>query len=268
MKNLGRRTKSKDSLNFALETAKAAAQEAGKYLVGKLGSAHALYKKSLHDDLLDVDLAAEAIILKKLGKNFPGAGILSEEAGETRQDTGCQWIIDPLDGSANFQHGNPAFGISIGFRVNNVTTLGIIYLPMYDEMFTAVLGHSASLNDHPINVSNTSSLDEAIIMMGDFMRDGNFSVDDRHIATIAQLAQAVKRVRMIGTAAADFAYVASGRADALVMFRAPPWDFEVGHLLVTEAGGEVSVMKDKQGKVLAIYSNGAIHQQLVELLSV
>ena len=255
-------------VKFALETATAAAQEAGRYLVEKQGSVHVLHEKSLHDDLLDADLGAEAILLKTLRERFPVASVLSEEAGAINEESGYQWIIDPLDGSDNFQHQDPSFGISISLCINNISTLGVIYLPIREEMFTAVLGQGAALNNRPIHVSSVSTLKDARIHMGDFAKDGNPSENDRRVASMVRLGYAVRRMRMIGTAATDFAYVACGRGDGLVMFSAESWHHEVGHLLIREAGGEVSILKDKSGKVLAIYSNKAIHQQLIELLSV
>lgn len=259
-------TMSYNNVKFALETAMAAARETGRYLIEKQGSAHILYEKSLHDDLLDADLGAESILLNILREHFPAASILSEEAGAINGESGYQWIVDPLDGSDNFQHQDPSFGISICLRINNISTLGVIYLPIRDEMFTSVLGQGTALNNRPIHVSSVSTLKDARIQVGDFAKTGDYSKNERRGEIITRLGHTVRRVRMIGTAMTDLAYVACGRADALVMFSADPWHHEISRLLVTEAGGEVSILKDNSGKVLAIYSNGAIHQQLVELL--
>src|SRR5579883_2865271 len=95
-----------------LKIAESAAQDAGNYLVGKRGLAHIKSQKSSRDDLLDVDLEAESIILTKLRQETPTIGILAEETGsEGSQEH--YWIIDPLDGSANFQHGNPTFAVTV-----------------------------------------------------------------------------------------------------------------------------------------------------------
>src|SRR5437764_13434418 len=115
------------TLKRALEIAKTAAHEAADYLVGKQGQVQVVAKKAKHDDLLDVDLKAEEIIIKTLRENFPDYGILSEEAGSENKNTPYQWIIDPLDGSYNFQHGNPTFAISISLVIHNVTTIGVVY---------------------------------------------------------------------------------------------------------------------------------------------
>jgi myo-inositol-1(or 4)-monophosphatase len=257
-----------DTLLQALETAKKAAHDAGQFLQEKLGKVEVLNKKALRDDLLDVDLQAEEIIISRLREDFPEYGILSEEVGSENKDFPNRWIIDPLDGSCNFQHGNPTFAISISLILENRTTLGVVYLPLQDEMFSAIRGHGAFLNGEPIYVSITHSLNDSIIHVGDFAKDGNVHDNNKRLKDLAHLANNVGRVRMIGTAATDLAFVACGRAEALVIHNALPWDIEVGLLLVEEAGGKVyRSKKDKSGRCLLICSNEHIHKQLLEVIS-
>lgn len=255
-----------NKLSHALETAQSAAYEAGSYLLEKQRNIQVLSKKAVHDDLLDADLAAEAILIRKLREHFPSASILSEEAGEIRNQPEYQWIIDPLDGSMNFQHGSPFFGISLSLRLNNVTSLGVIYLPKADEMFTCMQSQGVFLQGSQVATSTIRLVGQAIIHVGDFATNGDVQENQRRLRYMARLGTTVGRIRMIGTAATDLAYVSCGRADALVTFSTPPWDYEVGKLLVTEAGGKVSVLQDRQGKPLVIYSNAAIHEQLVDVL--
>jgi myo-inositol-1(or 4)-monophosphatase len=256
-----------DILSLALRVAKKAALKAGKFLKKKQGKAHILRKKSLRDDLLDVDLEAEHIIVDLLREAFPTYDILSEETEVINYGSNYQWIIDPLDGSSNFQHGIPTFGVSICLLANKVAIVSVIYFPCVDEMFTAALGSGAHLNDQQIHVSSTARLDDAIVHIGDFTKDGNISENLEILSDIARLANSVARVRMIGTAAADLAYIACGRADALVVHNALPWDIEVGRLLVTEAGGAFSRFEDEGGKSLTICSNANIHSSLIEVIN-
>jgi myo-inositol-1(or 4)-monophosphatase len=258
---------SSDNLTLALKVAKGAATLAGDFLQKKQGSVQVVHKKAMRDDLLDVDLEAEKIIINILRTHFPGYDILSEETEVENSGSNYRWIIDPLDGSTNFQHGNPSFGISISLLINDVTTVGVIYLPRLNEMFTAILGQGACLNDHRIHVSPTANLNDAIIHVGDFAKDGNTGDNKKQIHDMAHLADAVGRVRMIGTAAADLAYVACGRADALVVHNALPWDIEVGRLLMIEAGGEFSRFENEPGKSLTICSNSCIHQSLIAVIN-
>ena len=201
-------------------------------------------------------------------ENFPDYGILSEEAGSKNKSASYQWIIDPLDGSYNFQHGNPTFAISISLVINKITRISVVYLPLQQEMFTASLGRGAHLNDKPIRVSDTSNLDDSIIHVGDFAKDGNIHENKNLLKDNAHLANTVGRVRMIGTAATDLAYVACGRAEALVIQNALPWDIEVGCLLVSEAGGKIYRSKEaKSGRCLVVCTNESIHGQLLDVIS-
>src|SRR6266487_1151744 len=162
-----------DTLLTALETAMAASREAGEYLKGKRGKIEVIRKKARRDDLLDADLGAEQIIIKRLQGMFPDHEILSEETEGEYIDTPYRWVVDPLDGSANFQHGSPVFAVSISLLINKKTTVGVVYLPMFDEMFTAIRGQGAYLNGNPIHVSDITDLDAAMIYVGDFAKDGN-----------------------------------------------------------------------------------------------
>lgn len=247
-----------------LEVGTAAAYEAGTYLAQTLGSAHVEYQKALNDDLLDVDLEAERIILSTLRKKTPNIGIFSEEAGQDKIYSNY-WIVDPLDGSANFQHGSPLFGVAIALVMNHITVAGIIYLPTHGEMYTALKDHGAFLNKQRIHVSSTETLQKSIIHIGDFAK-GNDPVAIRQQAEdITELASHVRRVRMIGTAATDLVFVASGRADLLVNHTTSPWDIEAGKLILLEAGGKASTRR-VDNRTLAIYSNGIIHQEAENLL--
>ncbi|HEU5382630.1 MAG TPA: inositol monophosphatase family protein [Ktedonobacteraceae bacterium] len=249
-----------------LEVAKEAAYETGEYLRDKQKHVQALGKKAMRDTLLDADLEAERRIIHKLRSAYPAAGFLSEEAGELSTGAAYQWVIDPLDGSANFEHGSPTFGIAISLAVQSETTLGVIYLPRQDEMFTVVRGHGARLNGQPIHVASTQALNDAVIHLADFAKDGNVEENERRLGYIRQIAQQVRCVRMIGTAATDLAFVACGRADALVMYSRKSWDVEVGTLLVSEAGGRVFLSQDEKGRAVSLYSNEQLCDPLMTLL--
>lgn len=249
-----------------IEIAEAAARKAGDYLLKKLGTAKVAYQKSPLDDLLDADLEAESLILTKLHEESPEMGILSEESGHEGTDT-HYWLVDPLDGSANFQHGSPLFAISIALVSNQTTKGGIIYLPTRDEMFTAIQGQGAFLNGTRISVSSIEALSEAIVHVGDFAKDNDAQMTHKSLEYVSKLATRVRRIRMIGTAATDLAYVACGRADVLINHATHPWDIEAGKLLVVEAGGKASTRRSQRDTTLSIYSNGVIHQITENLLT-
>lgn len=249
----------------ALETAQAVAREAGEYLRGKQGAVKVVAKKALRDELLDADIGAEEIILQALRKNFPEYDILSEETPAEKQISSFRWIVDPLDGSFNFQHGNPTFAVSIGLLVDDIMQVSVVYLPLLREMFTAIRDRGAYLNGKPIHVSDNSNLDKAIVHVGDFAKDGNRQENEAVILSLERLANAVGRIRMIGTAATDLAYVACGRAEALVIHNALPWDIEIGRLLVKEAGGDITFHNGIKGTNLAICGNEHVHRLLLTI---
>lgn len=254
-------------LSYIAKIADFAAKEAGQYLLRKFGHVKVESQKELRDDLLDADLGAERIILDILQKAFPDYGILSEEAGDKRKDMISYWIVDPLDGSANYQHGNPIFASSIALIINNIPCVGVIYLPTRDELFTAIRGSGATLNGKPIRVSNISRIEEAIIHIGEFERD-RYQVNRQQIRELTIVADNAKRMRVLGTSCTDLAWLACGRSDGFIMHGGNAWDVEAGKLIVEEAGGKIARLQYDDNHVLTIYTNGYIHQALALLLGI
>jgi myo-inositol-1(or 4)-monophosphatase len=254
-------------LSQAAKIATLAAREAGKYLVGKLGKARIEYQKAPRDNMLDVDLKAEQIILDILRQHFPDYGILSEEAGGEREDQPYYWIVDPLDGSANFEHGSSIFTISIALVLHQSAMVGVIYLPVSDEIFTAIYGQGATLNGQPISLSQTGKVEEAIIHIGEFERFGS-EVSREQIKELTIVADHASRIRILGTSCMDLAWVACGRADAFIMHGGHPWDVKAGRVILEEAGGKISSHQYHNGSVLTLYTNGLIHQELSDLLGI
>lgn len=257
-----------EDLQYLLKIAQAAAYEAGSHLRSKQNVTQVLYKKAPRDDLLDADLEAESILFNRLRTHFPDFNILSEETALNDKHAPFQWVIDPLDGSANFQHGYPMFAVTIGLLSNDKTLLGVIYLPLYDEMFTAMLGGGAMLNGRTIAVSNTATLEDTVIHMGDFAKSGSSTDNQIRLVTMERLANRVSRIRMIGSAATDLAYIACGRADGLVMYSNRPWDIEAGRLILSEAGGSASALLSQHNQPIFLYSNGHVHQAIEQSLSI
>lgn len=249
----------------AITIAQDAARQAGNYLLDKLGSAKVTKQKALRDDLLDVDVEAEHIVLTKLRTFSTDIGILSEESGHEGTQFNY-WIVDPLDGSANYQHGSPLFAVSIALVHQTATVGGVIYVPRTGEMFTAIRGRGAFLNDIPIRVSRITTLADAIAHIGDVSKASDTQTTNERLNDISQLVTHVQRIRMIGTAATDLAFLACGRADILVNHANSPWDIEAGNLLLAEAGGKVTTRKIRVDETFSIYSNGLIHQEAEKLL--
>ena len=187
--------------------------------------------KGPQDFLTETDLEVEALIRKRLSNAFPEDGILGEEAGGDVQDN--TWIIDPIDGTANFARGIPHFCIVLGFVSQNKTRIGIIYDPCHDELYVAQDGKGATLNGKAINVANTPSFASANLELGWSQRVPN----ERYLTSLHSFLELGANVRRSACGALALAYVAVGRTDGYVEHHMNPWDCLAGLLLVSEAGG-------------------------------
>ena len=252
-------------LNFAIQVAR----EAGNLLVQRLGAAQITNKGDI-DLVTEADIAAEELIIDRIGSHYPLHGILAEESGEAvqaqSQRSAWKWIIDPLDGTTNYAHGYPCFCVSIAVEHDGVLEIGVVYDPMRDEMFAAERGQGASLNERKIRVSNVEQLGRALVCTGfpydvrtrpDFARDfTNFTLN----------AQAVRRD---GSAALDLAFVACGRFEGFWEDGLRPWDTAAGALLVAEAGGRVTNFENEPLDIYTkkvVASNGHVHDEMLRLL--
>jgi myo-inositol-1(or 4)-monophosphatase len=252
-----------------LTTAIHAAREAGAILLHHLGNLREIeVKNEQHLNLVtEADRNAELRIVEILLAAFPDHGVLGEEGGVRNPGATCKWIIDPLDGTTNYTHAFPIFSVSIGLEIEGALEVGVIYDPIRDEMFSTEREGGAFLNGKRIHVSDTSRIEEAMLVTG-FpynIRENPDYCYERFI-TFLKHAQAVRR---LGSAALDCAYVAAGRLDGFWEVSLQPWDKAAGHLLIEEAGGRVS---DFTGAVHDIYqlpflgSNGRIHDDMLRVL--
>jgi myo-inositol-1(or 4)-monophosphatase len=149
-----------------------------------------------------------------------------------------EWIIDPLDGTTNYLHGDPHFAISIGVRKAGTMEHGIIFDPLRDELFTTSRGRGAQLNSRRIRVSGKGALNEALVASGFSVR--NLQVMDGVLRVMRGVLPKVSNLKISGSAALDLAYVACGRLDGYWEQGIHSWDMAAGSLMVREAGGLVA----------------------------
>jgi myo-inositol-1(or 4)-monophosphatase len=256
-------------LTHILQTAVLAALNAGQIQRDRYDKPHQIQHKGAIDLVTEVDIAAEEAILTILQTEQAQAAVLAEESQSQYNESpgGPVWIVDPLDGTTNYAHGFPWFGVSIAYAVDGISRVGVIYCPMQDELFCACRGYGAWLNSKRIAVSQTSSLNQALVATG-------FPYDIReHTADVLAALQSIliraQDVRRAGAAALDLAYVACGRLDGFWEIELKPWDTAAGQLLVTEAGGKISDFVANEyspflPEVLA--TNGLIHEELIAQL--
>jgi myo-inositol-1(or 4)-monophosphatase len=195
-------------------------------------------EKNPNDFVTDVDRAAEEAVIEVLQKAYPTHAFLGEESGTTgnvNDESEFVWIIDPLDGTTNFIHGFPQYAVSIALQQRGVITLGVVYDPVRNELFTAEKGAGAFLNEKRIRVRKLDRISGALLGTG--YKNGSPKALDEYLKMYGIMAERCHGVRRAGSAALDLAYVACGRLDGYYEKSLQPWDIAAGTLLVTEAGG-------------------------------
>lgn len=202
------------------------------------GSVHA---KGDRDIVTDVDLAVEDAVREFLCRETPGIGILGEEHGRTGPGGDAPWwALDPVDGTANLACGMPLCAVSLALVSGGHAALAAVDLPFLDARYTAVAGRGAYVNGERILTSRVREPSDAVVSIGDFAVGPGAEPRNRvRIALLNMLGARVRRIRMLGTAAIDLAWVAEGKLDASIILANMPWDTMAGVLLVREAGGFV-----------------------------
>ncbi|NCO68942.1 MAG: inositol monophosphatase [Acidobacteria bacterium] len=194
--------------------------------------------KGENDWVSIADRASEAAILELLGERTPGFAVLAEESGAFGACDGPRWVIDPLDGTANFVRGFPHFAVSIALVADGRVELGVVVDPMRDEAFVAVHGGGSTCNGRPLRVSGRPQLAGAFVTTGFPFRIHRHI--DTYLAIFRDVFLAVGAIRRPGAAALDLAHTACGIFDGFFEFSLAAWDIAAGALLIREAGGVVT----------------------------
>lgn len=252
-----------------LQSAATAALTAGDIIRSLYGKPHQIRHKDVIDLVTEADLASEKAIIERVTRDFPNIAVMAEESRSDYSGTmtGAAWVIDPLDGTTNFAHGFPHFGVSIGYVIDGVPLAGIIYCPMQDELFCGCRGKGAWLNGRRIKVSTAADLQHSLVATG-FPYDVHRTLT-QVIDTLQRVLPKVQDVRRAGAAALDLAYVACGRLDGFWEMNLKPWDTAAGALLLEEAGGKLSDFKGNPFSIFRpeiVASNTLIHQELISLM--
>lgn len=217
-----------------LELAVLAAQRAGVVLCDAFRAQKIVLYEDPKDIKLQADRDAEEAILDVLGAT--GHAILAEESGAhgDLDGAGLAWIVDPLDGTLNFNRGIPLCAVSIALYQGDDPLLGVIYDFLRGDLFSGVVGEGACLNGQAIRVSNIQSASQAIVASGFPM---HYHYDNEGLQRYIGEVTKFRKLRLYGTAALSLAYVACGRADAYLEDDIMFWDIAGGAALVTAAGG-------------------------------
>lgn len=232
------------------------------------GQVQSVTYKGEFDPVTEVDRLCDQAIQGVIRQTFPEHDLLTEESPFKEKGSSWRWIIDPIDGTTNYARGIPFFSVSIGLEKEGEIILGVVYIPVLNELFVARKGEGAFLNGKRIAVSKTDQLKRSFLATG-FPYDVQERPDD-YLRYFRQFIRQTFAIRRPGSAAIDLCYVAAGRFDGFWEWKLQPWDVAASNLIVTEAGGRVS---DSEGEPFDIYSrgllvasNGWIHDQMLQAI--
>ncbi len=214
------------------------AREAGAILRAGYSRDHQVNYKGVIDPVTEVDHQSEKFLLDEVLGKYPDHHIFAEETGIIEGSDQHTWYIDPLDGTVNYAHHIPIFCVSIAYAFRGELTLGAVYEPMRDEMFSAERDRGASLNGKPLSASDTAELQKSLLVTG-FPYDAWNTLQD-NFANFVRFAKLTQGVRRLGSAALDLCYVAAGRFDGFWELALKPWDVAAGGLICREAGARVT----------------------------
>jgi myo-inositol-1(or 4)-monophosphatase len=258
----------KKELGQAVKFASSVARGAGQILKkGITGNVKVQFKGRINP-VTEFDFKSEKYIVSKLRKKFPDHSIMTEEGGGKDENSDFVWVIDPLDGTVNYSHNLPVYGVSIALCKHDKPILGVVYDPERDELFSAADKLGAFLNGKKIKTTSERQLGRSLLSTG-------FSYKVRtlrpnNLGLFARMVKTAQAVRRGGSAALDLAWLACGRFDGMWEFDLAPWDSAAGIVLIKEAGGKISRIDGKQFSIFdsnIMASNGLIHKQLQTALN-
>jgi len=234
-----------------------------------------------HDIKLELDVRCQKLIERTLRAAFPKIPVLGEEGCTGDMNAEYRWVVDPIDGTVNYAFGIPHAAVSIALQVqssrfkvqsrksvpssiryppsSHQTILGVIYGPFTDELWTAVRGGPTRLNGRIVRVSRCADVGKAVIAMGFSKSKQNL---EKSLPHLIRLSRRALKVRIMGSAALELAYVASGRLDAYIERTINLWDIAAGALMVECSGGEFYTRPAPDGKFRMVASNGRLRKKL------
>ena len=246
-------------LNSALTVAIKAARAAGKVMHANWHKPKHVNSAEAHDIKLELDVQCQALIEKILRGAFPEIPVLGEEGISGDMNAAYRWVVDPIDGTVNYFYGMPHAAVSIALEHEQKSVVGVIYDPFTDEIWTTTTGQPTRLNGKIVRVSNRSCIEESVIAMGFSKSQDNL---DKSMPHLIRLSRRAKKIRIMGSAALELVYVASGRLDAYIERTINLWDVAAGSLLVENAGGEFYTLPAPNGKLRMCADNGKLRKKL------
>jgi myo-inositol-1(or 4)-monophosphatase len=240
-----------------------AARAAGKIMRDNWNAPKRVKQFHAHDIKLELDVRCQKVIEKILYRAFPQIPLLGEEGNSGNLDAEYRWVVDPIDGTVNYFFGMPHAAVSIALQAtapgSRIAELGVIYDPFTGELWTVLRGGKTRLNGRPVRASNRARVSDAIVAMGFSKSRENMEKSIPHLNRIARRA---KKIRIMGSAALELAYVASGRLDAYIERTINIWDIAAGGLMVEQSGGEMFLIPLPDGRLRMCADNGLLRRKL------
>jgi myo-inositol-1(or 4)-monophosphatase len=251
------------STKSAVAIAIKAARAAGKIMRDNWHLPKRVNSSEAHDIKLELDVRCQKLIEKIFFDAFPQISLLGEEGCSGDANAECRWVVDPIDGTVNYFFGMPHAAVSIALQRRNgknyQTILGVIYDPFADELWTATRGGKTKLNGRVVRVSKRGNAGEAVVAMGFSKSKENL---EKSLPHLIRLARRTLKIRLMGSAALELAYVASGRLDLYVERTINLWDIAAGALMVECSGGECWTRPAPGGKIRMCADNGLLRRKL------
>ena len=233
-----------------LDTAKKAATKAGHILLSNKSNLNKILSSTKKDIKLQADVSAETVI-KDIIKSESTLPILAEESGlSSEKISSTFWVVDPLDGTANYSRNIPICCVSIGLISDLKPVLGVIYDFHNEDLYEGSIDTNALLNNKEISVSKVENFHDGVLLTG---LPNNTDYSDSALLKMVKDFQNWRKVRMIGSAAMASAYVASGRADVYTEKKTYLWDIAAGAAIVNAAGGEASIVNQNENFQVDVY---------------
>lgn len=247
----------------------ATVQKAGRFIREESlrFNTQAIEYKEINNVVSYVDKEAEKMIVESLAGLDAAIGFITEEeTAVTRDRDGYNWIIDPLDGTANFVHSVPHYSVSLALAKGKDVLAGVVYHIPADETYWALQGGGAWKGDRRLSVSAATRLQETLMATGfPYYR---FEEMHKYIKILEELMQNTHGLRRFGSAALDLAYVAEGRYDGFFEYNLNSYDMAAGVLLVKEAGGSVTDFSGGDNYLFGgdVVAGGPAHDELLEVI--
>ena len=230
--------------------AKKAAIEAGNILLNDKARLIEILSSTNKDIKLKADISAEEII-KEILKSESSFPILAEESGQSAKNlSDTFWVVDPLDGTANYLRDIPICCVSIALISNFKPVLGVIYDFNNDDIYEGSIETKALLNNNEISVSKVDTFHEGVLLTG---LPNNTDYSDNALLKMVKDFQKWRKVRMIGSAAMASVFVASGKADLYSEKKTYLWDIAAGAAIVNAAGGDALILNQNENFQVDVY---------------